>query len=224
MQSGCSIPAFETVCQLYAEFLATMWPALRPCPQCHAPREIQGDRRRALQWASDHIDFIALTRLRCRGCHTVETLFPPWIVPYELAALWILEAAVIAVAVDGDSLQHTANRWQWTLAWARAHVRSWMAVGPECRMLVAQWSRALGWDDLVSITWHPPATAVAGDWAWLRVAWATLAIQVLDWAPAQYAPGWIVWQSLAPEVLPAAPIPAVTHLGRRLRQCSGSPP
>ena len=225
MQSEFSITAFETVCQLYAEFLATMLSALRPCPQCQALREIQGERRRALQWAPDHVDFLALTRLRCRVCHTVETLFPPWIVPYELAALWILEAAVTAVAVDGYSLPHTANHWHWTLAWVRAHVRPWMAVGPEFRALVAQWSRAMGWDDIVSITWHPPATAVAGDWAWLRVAWATLAIQVLGVAQAQYnTPGWVVWRGLAPEVLPADPIPAVTHLGRRLRQHTLSPP
>lgn len=224
MQSGFSITAFEVVCQLYAEFLTTMLPDLRPCPRCHALREIQGDRRRALQWAPDHVDFLALTRLRCRACHTVETLFPPWIVPYGFAALWILEAAVTAVAVDGQSLQQTANHWHWTLAWVRAHVRPWIAVGPEFRALVAQWSRAMGWDDIVSITWHPPATAVAGDWAWLRVAWATLAIQVLGVAQAQYTPGWIVWRSIAPEVLPADPIPAVTHLGRRLRQRTLSPP
>ncbi|MDA8195038.1 MAG: hypothetical protein M0Z53_13745, partial [Thermaerobacter sp.] len=42
----------------------------------------------ALPGAADQIDFIALTRLRCRACHTVETLFPPGILPYELAALF----------------------------------------------------------------------------------------------------------------------------------------
>ena len=87
-----------------------MLPALRACSGCHALREIPGTRRRALQWTADPMDFIALTRIRCRVCHTVETLFPLWILPYELAALWILEAAVTAVAVDGQSLQHTAGR------------------------------------------------------------------------------------------------------------------
>ncbi len=224
MQSGFSIAAFAAVCQLYTQFLATMLPALRPCPGCHAPREIQGNRRRALQWAPNQIDFIALTRLRCRGCHTVETLFPPWILPYELAALWILEAAVTAVAVDGHSLQKTADRWHWTLAWIRAHVRPWIAVSPDFRALVAQWSRAVWWDDLVSTTWRPPATAAAGDWAWLCVAWAAVAFEVLDLTQAQSMPGWIVWRSVAPEMLPAAPIPAVTHLGRRVRQHPAAPP
>ncbi len=224
MQSGFSITAFEAVCQLYTQFLVTMLPALRPCPGCHAPREIQGCRRRALQWAADQIDFIALTRLRCRACHTVETLFPPWILPYELAALWILEAAVTAVAVDGHSLQQTADRWHWSLAWIRAHLRPWIAVSPEFRALVAQWSRAIGWDDLVSPAWRPPSTARSGDWAWLCVAWAAITLQVLDVAQAQRMPGWIVWRSVAPEVMPAAPISAVTHLGRRVRQHPDSPP
>lgn len=112
--------------------------------------------------AADQRDFLTLTRLRCRACHTVETLFPPWILPYELAALWILEAAVTAIAVDGDSLQHTADHWHWSLVWIRAHIRPWIAVSPEFRALVAQWGRSLGWDDLVSSAWP---TTRSGDWA-----------------------------------------------------------
>ena len=218
MQSGFSITAFEAVCQLYTQFLITMLPALRPCPGCHAPREIQGCRRRALPGAADQIDFIALTRLRCRACHTVETLFPPGILPYELAALWILEAAVTAVAVDGHSFPHTADRGHGSLAGIRAHLRPWIAVSPEFRALVAQWSRALGGDDLVSPAWRPPAPARSGDWAWLGGAWAAITFQVLAGAQAQRMPGGIVWRSVAPAVMPAAPIPAITHLGRRVRQ------
>lgn len=89
MYPDWSIPSFEAVCQLYAEFLARFLSKLRPCPGCGRPREIQGSRLRALPWAADHSHCIAFTRLRCRTCHTVETLFPPWILPDELAALWI---------------------------------------------------------------------------------------------------------------------------------------
>lgn len=212
------------VCQLYREFLVTFLVQGRPCPDCGQSREIQGVRWRALQWSADHIDFIGLRRLRCRSCHTVETMFPPWILPYELAALWILEAAVTAIAVDGDSLQKTATRWHWTLARIRAHVRPWLEVSTEFHLLVAQWSHAMGLDPLVAPTWRPPATAVAGDWAWLGVAWSALAFRWFDPITAQHLPRWIIWRSVAPEVLPARPIPAVTHIGRRIRGGRAAPP
>ena len=224
MHPTFNIASFDAVCQLYAQFLTTFLPHLRPCPLCGQAREVHSYRFRALQWAADHLDPIALTRLRCRPCHTVETLFPPWILPYELAALWILEAAVTAVAVDGQSLQQTATRWHWTLAWIRAHVRPWLAVSVEFRTLVAQWGHGVGLVDLVPLTWRPPATAVAGDWAWLCVAWVAVGLRGLGPELAQTLPGWVVWRSVAPEVLPAAPIPATTHLGRRVREHPPSPP
>lgn len=224
MQSAFSIASFEAVCQLYTQFLATVLPDLRCCPGCHRLREIQGARYRALQWATDQIDFILLTRLRCRHCHTVETIFPPWILPYELAALWMLEAAVTAVAVDGQSLQHTATQGHWTLDWMRAHVRPWLQVSVEFRTIVAQWSHAAGVADLVDADWVPPDNARVADWAWLCVAWHRLMLLYLDAGSASLLSGWIVWRTLAPDRLPAAPIPPRTHLGRRVRQPPPSPP
>src|SRR5487761_1829595 len=202
MHPDLSIPSFEAVCQLYAQFLAIFLQDLRACPGCRRPREGQGTRRRALQWAADQIDFIALTRLRCRACHTVETLFPPWILPYELAALWIVDAAVTAVAVEGQSLPRTATQWHWTLPWIRAHVRPWLAVSVEFRALVAQWGHAIGVAELVDAHWAPPARAVVADWAWLGVAWHRLALLCLGPGPASLLSGWIVWRTVAPEVLP----------------------
>lgn len=78
MQSGFSIASFDAVCELYAQFLSLMLPALRPCPLCGVSREIQGHRERAVLWAVGCIDCLALVRLRCRRCRTVETLFPYW--------------------------------------------------------------------------------------------------------------------------------------------------
>lgn len=224
MHPSRSIPSFEAVCQLYAQFLVTMLPALRACPGCHGVREIQGTRRRALQWAADQMDVVVLTRLRCRVCHTVETVFPPWILPYEVAALWLLEAAVTAVAVHGQSLQRTATQGHWTLAWVRAHVRPWLRVSVEFRMLVAQWSHAVGVAVGVDPDWVPPVTAGVADWAWLSVAWQRLALQVLDVGSASLLPGWLVWRTVAPDVMPAGPIPATTHVGRRVRQHRPPPP
>lgn len=146
-----------------------------------------------------------------------------WLIPYQLAAIWVLDAVVTAVAVEGQSLQATANRWQCSLAWMRATVRSWIAVSAEFRTLVAQWSQALGWPELVNPTWRPPAAVRSGDWAWLCVAWAALAFQLLSGDQAGSMSGWVLWRTIAPEVMPAEPIPAVTHLGRRLRQ-RRSPP
>jgi hypothetical protein len=219
-----TVPSFEAVCQLYDAFFRAMEAVIRRCPSCGRNREIQGVRSRALQWAVDRIDRIPLIRLRCRACHCVETVFPPWILPYELAALWLLETAVTAVAVDGQSLQRTAHWGHWSPAWVRAHVRPWVTCGAEFRSLVLQWSTRLGWAELVAVDWRPPLGVRYADWAWLHVAWQGLALEWLSVSGAERAGGWVSWRTLAPEVLPAHRIPAVTHLGRRLRALDRFPP
>ena len=55
----------------------------RPCPQCTRRRAWHSSRARWVHWAPSQRDHLGLRRLRCRPCHPVETVFPPWLLPYE---------------------------------------------------------------------------------------------------------------------------------------------
>ena len=74
------IPSVECVSPLYAQHLAdtleTVW---RPCDRCQRRRTLNPGHGRWVEWSI----VLILRHVRCRRCHTVETVFPPWLLPYE---------------------------------------------------------------------------------------------------------------------------------------------
>jgi len=200
----------------------TYWAAAeaqwRPCPQCHRLRALQGHRTRWVHGAPGHRDRLALRRLRCRACHTVETVFPPWLLPYEELPLPQLDALVTAAGVAGASWATVAAQVGVEPLLVRRRWRRWGPTGPGLRQRVLQqatrWGLPLTWP-----TWTPPRRARSADWAWLGLAWGALAAVFRPTA----ADGMGVWAALVPVPWPAAVIPARTHQGRRLRAVAQPP-
>jgi hypothetical protein len=219
-----SITSFTVIEQLYAVFLETLAAIGFPCPRCGGRRARHSWRGRWVIWSVGHFDRLRLLRVRCRHCRTVETCFPPWLLPYEPAALWVLTQLCDAVALEGQSWARVEREGGWARHWLRRHAGRWLAWAPALRQALArQWLR-WGWHwPSWSWTWRPPTLARVADWAWVRVAWAwtvqmggatTVAEQIGDFA---------VWCALAPLALPAAAVPATTHVGRRLRATAAPP-
>ncbi|MCY0877748.1 MAG: DUF6431 domain-containing protein [Firmicutes bacterium] len=126
---------FATVEQLYRTFLTTL---VLGCPQCGHPRERHSWRARWVVWAPGCWDRLALLRLRCRICHTVETCFPPWLIPYDPAATWLLVTLGHAVAIHGQSWAQVERAGAWPHHWLRRHVGRWLAAAPRFRQLIVQ--------------------------------------------------------------------------------------
>jgi hypothetical protein len=166
---------------------------------------------------------LALIRLRCRPCHTVETCFPPWLLPYEALTLDQLTTLLTDAGGAGQSWTQVARTVGCEPLTVRRRWRRWGPWGAWLRQQVAQhaaaWGLVLAW-----ATWQPPPGTRSADWAWLPLAWAALALVL----PSVWAPPWAVgltpWQEWVPGGWPAAVVPARTHLGRRLRVGAGRPP
>lgn len=119
-----SLTDFAVLVAAYGAYCMDTLAAWRPCRGCGRTRAWQGTRARWVLWAPGRRDRLALRRLRCRRCHTVETVFPPWIVPYEELLLDGLATLVIAagqgvswttvattVGVDGLTVRRRWRRW-----------------------------------------------------------------------------------------------------------------
>jgi hypothetical protein len=219
-----SITTFAVVEQLYAAFLHTLASLGFPCPLCGGRRVRHSWRSRWVIWAPGHSDRLRLLRVRCRRCRTVETCFPPWLMPYETAALWVLTDLCDALAVAGQSWVTVERQGAWPPHWLRRHVGRWLRQAAALRSCIAQQWQQWGWPwPSWAETWRPPVTARVGEWAWVRVAWAWTVQVGQATSVAQPIGDWAVWCALAPLALPPAALPATTHWGRRLRAAAVPP-
>ena len=203
-----------TAYEAYWQDPAAPW---RPCPQCARRRAWHSTRPRWVHWTPGRRDRLGLRRLRCRPCHTVETVFPPWLLPYEELPVASLDP-LLQAAGAGASWATVAAQTGAAPVTVRRRWRRWGPQGPGLRQRVLQqatrWGLPLTWP-----TWRPPAGARSADWGWLGLAWAALVVVFRPGAPS----GMGVWVELGPTPWPAAVVPARTHLGRRLRAV-GVPP
>lgn len=190
---------------------------LATLPAVPRRRAWHSTRRRWVHWAPGQRDRLGLRRLRCRPCHTVETVFPPWLLPYEELPVGALDPLLQAAGAGASWAASAAQTGAAPLT-VRRRWRRWGPQGPGLRQRVLQqaprWGIPLTWP-----TWRPPAGARSADWAWLGLAWAALAVIFQPGA----ASGMGVWADLAVAPWPAAVVPTRPHLGRRLR-AAGVPP
>jgi hypothetical protein len=219
-----SITSFRIVEQLYLAFLHHLAGEGFRCPRCGNRRARHSWRYRWVLWAPGRLDRLRLLRVRCRRCRTVETCFPPWLFPYEVATVWVLAALCAAIAIAGQPWAAVERQGNWPRHWLRRHVGRWLARAVICRQRIAQQWQAWGWPwPSWTQTWQPPATARSADWAWVGVAWAwTVHTLALEAVAAQIG-AWAVWCALAPLALPPDVFPARTHWGRRLRTTAAPP-
>jgi hypothetical protein len=206
--------------QRYDTYCGETWP--HRCPGCGQPRPYFGGHWRWVFWAAGHHDPLWVRHVRCAACHTVETLFPPWLLPYEEWTLWVLEAVLDAVLDHGASVTRVAAEWAVDPDAVVRRVNRWRAQAPALRQGVAQQVERWQLEGIPGSTWTPPPQTRSWDWSWLRVVWA--ACGLARWGAAALAHLWgpgsiglVTWRILAPEVLPAGCVPAWAHLGRRLR-------
>jgi len=213
-----SITSFTRVEQLYIAFLKTLAGEGFRCPRCGGRRSRHSWRSRWVIWAPGRLDRLGLLRVRCRHCRTVETCFPPWLFPYEPAAVWLLTALCDAIALEGQSWAAVERHGDWPRHWLRRHVGRWLRRAAILRQCIAQQWQAWGWPwPSWTQTWQPPGTVRIADWAWVRVAWAWTAEAGPLTAVVAQIGAWAVWCAVAPLALPADGLPATTHWGRRLR-------
>jgi len=211
-----SVPQAAMWQQAYDHWWTVTEAATRPCPDCGQRRVRHGRRLRYVEGLGDHTA-LAVIRLRCRPCHTVETVFPPWLWPYcpwhlavwawLCAARWEAGQSWTQVARWVSQTPTTLRRWG--LRWQGQFVR-WRQ---QALQAAGQWGCA------VAVAWVMP-TAVAGpvaDWAALVRLWSAVAT-ALAWPDD---PPLVAWRAEAPHVVPVALVPPHTHWGRRLRAFRG---
>ena len=215
-----SIASFDDLCSAYHQFVADD-PEHR-CPQCDRRRCFQGSHDRWVLWSRPHRDRLSLVPVRCRACGTVETLFPPWLLPHEELTVDALNQVLEAVNA-GHPVWQVAAEWGMEPLAIRRRIRRWLPQAADLRQRVAQqadtWGIPLAWP-----TWTPPTGSRSADWSWLLVAWMAL---FLTWGGASvwsFSVGLSQWREWAPENLPAPVVPARSHLGRRLRGVPPRPP
>ncbi len=210
------IPTADRISPVYAQYLTEHLEAdWRSCPQCHGRRSVNEGHWRWVLCAPGQEAPLFLSHVRCRACGTIETVFPPWLLPYERLTVEMLESILTALLVQGQSVAAVAAAHQVSEEMVTSRWHRWRDELPAWHQQVEQ--TAVPWTaaPLVDMqTWHPPLTARSAAWAWLEVAWQALALLMGGEAPPS---GWIFWRRVFPEVMPAGPIPARSHLGRRLR-------
>lgn len=209
-----SITSFDGLRRDYAVFVAAQAPY--PCPRCGQPRWRHGSHERWVCWACGGWNQLALVHVRCGRCHTVETLFPPWLLPYESLTVDVLNQVLESVGHAGQSVAHVAQQWDLPPSAIRRRLFRWLPRAPQLRQQVTQhaeqWGMALGWS-----TWTPPLRTRSADWSGLLMAWQALAlVLVTSVLVATLSPGLPQWREWAPEWLPAGVVPRRAHLGRRL--------
>jgi len=163
---------------------------------------------------------LRVQRVRCRPCHTVETLYPPWLWPYLLwpvptwvglcEARWIAGAAWTAVAAQAGVEASTVRRR--LQAWG-AQLVAWRQ---QATQHAATWGVAVIWAALFEATSTTPRGA---DWQALGVVWSAVAV-ACGWPGT---PPLVAWITGAPLVVPAPLVAPHTHWGRRIR-AAGCPP
>lgn len=216
-----SIKDFAVFEQDYAQFIEEAMPFL--CPQCHHRRWRHGGHRRWVCWAPGQWHQLTLMHVRCPTCHTVETLFPPWLLPYESFTVDVVHDILTAVGQDGVSVTQVAQQWAVPIITIQRRIQRWLPVAPTLRQRVVQqadqWGIGMTWS-----TWQPSATTRSADWSWLLVAWHALALVLMSAGILRViTPGLVHWRYWAPEALPRDIVPRRAHLGRRLLAGAGPP-
>jgi hypothetical protein len=144
-----TLPDFAAVVTAYAQFWQTAEAHCRPCPACGRRRVRHGKRARWVHWAPGQRDRQALIRLRCRPYQTVETCFPPWLVPYEELTLDQLTTLLTAARGAGPSWRRVACAVGCDPLTVRRRWRRWGPWEPWLRQQGAQhaaaWGIALAW-------------------------------------------------------------------------------
>ncbi len=103
-----SSPATLTVAAYEAYCTSTL---PHPCPHCHCSPRYAGGHWRWMLWAVGTRRRFWLRHVRCETCHTLETLFPPWLLPYEEWTLVVLQQAPDAALDAGRSFAGIAAEW-----------------------------------------------------------------------------------------------------------------
>jgi len=222
--STFTLPDSGTLVTRYQTFLATQETRYRPCPQCQGWRARHGWRARNVLGAPGQWGRLALLRLRCRPCHTVETVFPPWLLPYESWTVPVWDAVLTAVATEGQSWRRIATDWQVEVTAVKRRWRRWEPQLPAFRHQVHQvlqtWQIGTPWR-----TWHPPPAARAADWGRLQLCWQAVALVLGAVWELGTPTGFVTWRTWVPTGLPGGVLPRHTHLRRRLgRTPAGFPP
>lgn len=208
--------AYDTWCVASA----AQW---RPCPRCRQRRVRHGRRFRycGVTVAGTGVTFrLRVQRVRCRACHTVETLYPPWLWPYLLwpvptwvelcEARWMSGATWTAVAaqagVDAGTVRRRLQAW-------RAHLVLW-------RQQALQHAAAWGVVVIGAVLFDATAlTSPGADWQALVAVWSVVAV-ACGWPGT---PPLVAWITGAPLVVPVPLVAPHTHWGRQLR-ATGCPP
>ena len=213
-----SILAWQQLEQAYRDYCDA--DSEHRCPCCGQPRPYSGGHERWVLWArGGQRKRLYLRHVRCKPCRTLETLFPPWLLPYEECTLMVLQALLDEALDQGQSLTTLSAAVGLSRDAVRARVRHWAALAPTLRQLVAQTAERWGTALFHRSTWTPPATSHSWDWSWLRVAWDTLALELLGGGIGAWpfpVSGLALWRHWGPEQLPPYTVPLRAHLGRRL--------
>ena len=220
-----SIPDWDACVQVYQHDCAA--DPHPPCPYCGRPREKAGGHWRWVQWFQQEYR-LWVFHVRCRHCHTVETRFPPWLLPYERCSLFTLQSWLNAVLADGRPVRTAAREWTIELTQLRRRVAHWRLLAPALRQVVAQHGARWGMG-LPGADWRPAGLPRSLDWAWLCAAWTVMAVGVYTLAAVVAFPAGVtglpLWRQWVPEGFPPGTVPIRTHLGRRLgRGSSVRPP
>lgn len=186
------------------------------CPQCHRRRWRHGRHQRWVCWAPGQWHQLALVHVRCPSCHTVETVFPPWLLPYESFTMDTMNDIMEAIGHAGAPVAQVAQQWEVPLVTIRRRWRRWLPAAPALRQLVAQqaaqWGIQIAWP-----TWQPGPDTRSADWSWLLMAWQALTLVLVSPGLFVAVTGSLVhWRHWVPESLPASVVPGRAHVGRRL--------
>jgi len=195
----------------------------RPCPRCRQRRVRHGWRARygVVPAAGRPVTIrLRVQRVRCRPCHTVETLYPPWLWPYLLWPVPMWVRVCEARWVTGAAWPVVAAQAGVDVSTVRRRLRGWAAQLVAWRQHVAQ--QATTWGVALIAAWlgetaNPPA--VGGEWLALVALWSQVAV-ALGWPGT---PPLVAWLTGAPLGVPAPLVAPHTHWGRRLR-AAGCPP
>ncbi len=81
-----------------------------------------------MEYAPGQSTLLTLCHVRCRRCHTMETVFPPWLLPYESLTVEMLESLLNAIEIRGESLEAVAAAYQVSVERVQARWHQWRAV------------------------------------------------------------------------------------------------
>lgn len=163
---------------------------------------------------------LRVQRVRCRVCHTVETLYPPWLWPYLLWPVPAWVALCEARWMAGAPWTTVATQAGVDACTVRRRVQAWGAQLVRWRQQALQ--QAVAWGvAVIGAVWFDATvlTSLGADWQALVAVWSGVAV-ACGWPGT---PPLVAWITGAPLVVPAPLVAPHTHWGRRLR-AAGCPP